>query len=72
MLHASKEGRADRAVFYNQEQRIVLSGGATMLQGENSLAGDNVTIYLRENRSVVTGGTVITSYSIHYTKLYDR
>lgn len=57
VLHAGKEGRADRAVFYNQEQRIVLSGGATMLQGENSLAGDNVTIYLRENRSVVTGGT---------------
>ncbi len=57
VLHAGKEGRAERAVFYNQEQRIVLSGGATLSQGENSLAGDNVTIFLRENRSVVTGGT---------------
>lgn len=56
VLHAGKEGKAERAVFYNQEQRIVLSGGATLSQGEDSLAGDNVTIYLRENRSVVTGG----------------
>lgn len=56
VVYAGKEGRAERAVFYNQEQRIVLSGGATLSQGEDSLAGDNVTIYLRENRSVVTGG----------------
>ena len=56
VIHAGKEGRAERAVFYNQEQRIVLSGGATLSQGEDSLAGDKVTIYLRENRSVVTGG----------------
>lgn len=56
VLHAGKEGRAARAVFFNQEQRIVLSGNATLSQGENSLAGDNVTIFLRENRSVVTGG----------------
>ncbi len=56
VTHAGKEGRAERAVFYNQEQRIVLTGGATLSQGEDSLAGDNVTIYLRENRSVVTGG----------------
>ena len=34
----------------------VITGGATLSQGEDSLAGDNVTIYLRENRSVVTGG----------------
>jgi lipopolysaccharide export system protein LptA len=56
VFHAGKEGHAERAVFYNQEQKIILSGGATLSQGGDSLAGDNVTIYLRENRSVVTGG----------------
>lgn len=56
VIHAGKEGTAERAVFYNLEQRIVLSGGATLSRGEDSLAGDNVTIFLRENRSVVTGG----------------
>jgi lipopolysaccharide export system protein LptA len=42
--------------IYNQEQRIVLTGGAELEQGENTLKGDTVTIYLRENRSVITGG----------------
>jgi lipopolysaccharide export system protein LptA len=51
-----KEARAARAVFYNLEQRIVLSGGADLTQGGNTLAGETVTIYIRENRSVVTGG----------------
>lgn len=56
VIYAGKEARADRAVFFNQEQRIVLSGGAGLVQGEDSLKGDTVTIFLQENRSVVTGG----------------
>lgn len=56
VIHAGREARAERAVFYNQEQRIVLSGGAGLVQGEDSLKGDTVTIFLQENRSVVTGG----------------
>jgi lipopolysaccharide export system protein LptA len=45
-----------RAVFYNLEQRIVLSGNTVLTQGENTLKGETVTIFLRENRSVVSGG----------------
>jgi lipopolysaccharide export system protein LptA len=56
VTQGGKEARAARAVFYNLEQRIVLTGGADLTQGENTLQGDTVTIYLRENRSVVTGG----------------
>jgi lipopolysaccharide export system protein LptA len=56
VLHEGKEARAARGVFYNLEQRIVLTGGADLRQGENTLKGDTVTIYLKENRSVVTGG----------------
>jgi len=55
VIQGDKEARAARAVFYNLEQRIVLTGGADLAQGENTLQGDTVTIYLRENRSVVTG-----------------
>jgi lipopolysaccharide export system protein LptA len=55
-VQAGKEARAARGVFYNLEQRIVLTGGAELEQGENTLKGETVTIYLRENRSVVTGG----------------
>ena len=56
VIQGGREARAARAVFYNLEQRIVLTGGADLAQGENTLQGDTVTIYLRENRSVVTGG----------------
>lgn len=56
VVQAGREARAARAVFYNQEQRIVLTGGAELEQDKNTLKGDTVTIYLRENRSVVTGG----------------
>lgn len=56
VVHRGREARAARAVLYNLEQKIVLTGGADLVQGENTLKGDTVTIYLRENRSVVTGG----------------
>jgi lipopolysaccharide transport protein LptA len=55
-VQEGREARAPRATFYNLEQRVVLSGGATLRQGENTVQGETLTIFLRENRSVVTGG----------------
>ena len=55
-LQEGREARSARATFHNLEQRIVLSGGATLRQGQNSVQGETLTIFLRENRSVVTGG----------------
>ena len=55
-VQEGREARSARATFYNFEQRVVLSGGANLRQGENILQGETLTIYLRENRSVVTGG----------------
>lgn len=56
VVQEGKEARAPHAVFYNLEQRIVLSGGVDLMQGANNLKGETVTIYIRENRSVATGG----------------
>jgi len=55
-VQEGREARSARATFHNLEQRIVLSGGATLRQGQNTVQGDALTIFLRENRSVVTGG----------------
>jgi lipopolysaccharide export system protein LptA len=55
-VQEGREARSARATFHNLEQRIVLSGGATLRQGQNTVRGETVTIFLRENRSVVTGG----------------
>jgi len=55
-VQGGREAWAPKATFFNIEQRVVLSGGANLREGENSLQGETLTIYLRENRSVVTGG----------------
>lgn len=55
-VQEGREARSARATFHNLEQRIVLSGGATLRQEQNTVQGDTLTIFLRENRSVVTGG----------------
>lgn len=56
VLQVGKEAKAARADFFNMEQRIVLSGGAELRQGENVIRGETVTIFLRESRSTVSGG----------------
>jgi lipopolysaccharide export system protein LptA len=55
-LQGGREASSARATFFNLEQRIVLSGGAALRQGKNTVQGETLTIFLRENRSVVTGG----------------
>jgi lipopolysaccharide export system protein LptA len=56
VAQGDRKANAERAVFYNIEQKIVLTGKAELVQGENDLKGETVTIFLRENRSVITGG----------------
>jgi len=41
--------------LYNLEQRVVFSGGAIMRQGENTIQGETITVFLRENRAEVAG-----------------
>jgi lipopolysaccharide export system protein LptA len=55
-LQEGREAHSSKATFHNLEQRVVLSGGAMLRQGQNTIKGDTLTIFLRENRSVVTGG----------------
>ncbi len=43
------------AIFYNTEQKIVMTGNAVMMEGENVIKGDRITVFLLENRGVVDG-----------------
>jgi lipopolysaccharide export system protein LptA len=49
------EGR--RAVFDQAKQTVVLSDGAVLHEGPNQVAGERVIVYLKEERSVVEGGS---------------
>ncbi len=53
----------DRALFYNAEQKIVVTGNTVMREGDNVIRGDRITVFLEENRGVVdgTGGERVTA-----------
>jgi lipopolysaccharide export system protein LptA len=47
---------ADKAIFYQKEQKILLKGRPVVTQGQDRIEGNLITIYLKEGRSIVEGG----------------
>ncbi len=56
----AREMTGDKAVFDDSNETITVSGNTVMRDGDNSVSGGRVTIYLKEDRSVVEnrGGRV--------------
>jgi lipopolysaccharide export system protein LptA len=46
---------ADRAVFQQVEEILVLTGNAVVTQGENTVSGDEITLFIQENRTLIKG-----------------
>jgi len=44
---------AAKAIYYQASERLVLSGNANVVQGSNQISGEEITLYLQENRSVI-------------------
>lgn len=56
-----KEGRvalSNRAFYHSKEEKIVLTGDARIIENENQLGGERITLFMREDRSIVEGGQV--------------
>ena len=53
------ESRAtsEHALYYKQEEKVILRGSPVAWQEGTKISGPKMTMYLRENRSVVEGGT---------------
>ena len=53
------EGKATcgHAIYYKDEERIVLTESPVAWQGGTRVSGPKMTMYLKEDRSVVEGGT---------------
>lgn len=47
--------RAGKAVFYQNEQKAVLTGNPSARRGSDLVEGHQITIYLNENRSIIEG-----------------
>lgn len=46
---------AEKAEFFQKEDKLVLSGRAVLTQDRDSVEGEKITIYIKENRIVVDG-----------------
>ena len=44
---------AEKAVYYQKDEKMVLTGNPVVKQGNDSIEGDRITIFLKENRNVV-------------------
>ncbi len=57
-----KEGRiafSDKAFYYSGEEKIVLTGDARIIENDNQLGGDRITLFLQSDRSIIEGGRVL-------------
>lgn len=56
VIQLDRTATADRAVYRQLQGTLVLYGNAEVHQAQNKVTGDEITVYLQENRSVVKGG----------------
>jgi len=57
-----KEGRvafSNKASYYSREEKIVLSGDARIIENENQLGGETITLFMNEDRSVIEAGKIM-------------
>ncbi len=57
-----KEGRvaySNSASYFSREEKIVLTGDARVIENENQIGGEKITLFMRDDRSVVEGGKVL-------------
>jgi lipopolysaccharide export system protein LptA len=55
IVQGERTATGDKAIFFNQQGKVVLSGSPKVHQGQDFVQGDEITVFLNEERSVVTG-----------------
>lgn len=55
IIQGERIATADRALLLQKEGKIVLSGSAQLRQGQDSVRGEEVTVFLNEERSIIKG-----------------
>jgi lipopolysaccharide export system protein LptA len=63
-----RTGTAQRADYFDLEQRVVLMGNARVWEEDNVVSGDTITIFLSQDRSVVQGGRQERVKAVFYPK----
>jgi lipopolysaccharide export system protein LptA len=66
-----RTGTAQRAEYFDLDQRVVLSGNARVWQDDNVVSGDTITIYMAQDRTIVEGGKQERVKGIFYSQKDD-
>lgn len=53
MRQGARHGRAEKAIYYEKDDMIILIGNAEIWENDYNVSGKRMTIYLKEERSVV-------------------
>ena len=56
IVQGDRIATSGRAVFYNEEQKLVLTKDPKVWQGKNVVGGEVITVFMAEDRMVVEGG----------------
>jgi len=48
---------SDSVLYSHREEKVLLKGNARVFREGNSVEGDEITVFLRDEKSVVTGGS---------------
>lgn len=56
IVQQEKVATGKKAVYYKQEERVVMTGAPKVTEGDSSVEGQEITLYLNDKRSVVSGG----------------
>ena len=65
---AGGEALAKHAEYYEGDDKVVLTGQPMVKQGQDFVQGDRITIFLKENRSVVEGSPQKKVKAVIYPK----
>lgn len=60
-----KEGRvafSNTALYSSREETIVLTGEASIIENDNRLGGEKITLFMADDRSIVEGGGKVMFY----------
>ncbi|MDX2481420.1 MAG: lipopolysaccharide transport periplasmic protein LptA [Desulfuromusa sp.] len=53
VLQLDRIATGEKAVFHREEEVLVLIGNAEVTQGKNKISGEEITLYIKENRTLV-------------------
>lgn len=56
IVQLDRRATGQKAIFQQDENRVILEGDAVLREGENVIRGEKVTYFVDEERSVVEGG----------------